>query len=144
MLFKRVKKAETDEAKQARAKKAKKAKKSSLVMLLLILGVSVWFAGNYYLVRTPDGVHVVKKAHFSLKSVLVSFDRLREMTPDSAIAQFPEVIQALREDPALRRELPQLAKEGVQEGIQNVAGAAQAGAENIGQSVGAVKATLGK
>ena len=144
MLFKRVKKEETDEAKQARAKKVKKAKKSSLVVLLLILGVSLWFAGSYYLVKAPDGVRVVKKAHFSLQSVLVSFDRLKEMAPESAIARFPDLIQALREDPNLAKELPQLTKEGVKEGVQNVENAAKAGADNIGQSVGAVKASLGK
>lgn len=140
MLFKQAKIEETDEAKQSRAKKAKKAKKSSLVVLLLILGVSVWFAGSYYLVRTPDGVHVVKKAHFSLQSVLVSFDRLKEMAPESAIAQFPDLIQALREDPNLAKELPELTKEGV----KNVTNAAKAGADNVGQSVGAVQASLAK
>ena len=144
MLFKRAKKEETDEVKQARAKKAKKARKSSLFVLLLILGVSVWFAGSYYLVRTPDGVRMVKKARFSLQSVLVSFDRLKEMAPESAIAQFPEVIKALQEDPNLAKELPQLTQEGVKEGVKNVTNAAQAGADNINQSVGAVKASLGK
>ncbi|MHB0938522.1 MAG: hypothetical protein ACYDCO_11375 [Armatimonadota bacterium] len=144
MLFKRAKVEETDEAKDVRAKKAKKARKSSLFVLLLILGISVWFAGSYYLVRTPDGVRMVKKAHFSLSSVLVSFDRLKEMAPESAVAQFPDLIQALREDPNLAKELPQLTKEGVKEGVRNVSNAAKAGADNINKSVGAVQASLGK
>jgi hypothetical protein len=144
MLFKRAKTEEAVEATDAKGKKGKKARKSMLIVLLLILGASVWFAGSYYLVRTPDGIRVVKKAHFSLSSVLVSFDYLKGMAPDSAIARFPDLIEALREDPNLAKELPELTKEGVKEGLRNVTTAAKAGAKNVGQSVETIKASLGK
>lgn len=80
----------------AKAGKVKRARRGSLVVLLLILGGVVWFGGNYYIVRTDNGMDLVKKDRFSMISVMVSLDAIRHMAPAVVQQRFPELMPMLQ------------------------------------------------
>lgn len=116
--------------------KSRRAGGMTFIALLLVLGGAIWFAGNYYVVRTDGGVDLVKKTAFSLENPWVSLDALKSIDPVQRAQQFPSLMQALAQDPRFADEFKATAqqslenvKEAVASGVSTVTGTLQSKTE---------------